>query len=93
MQLLLMTQQIKRVDKPNQSEIMIAVKVRNKNMRYTAAADLVIDHLYLRALAAIHQEIVSIQRNHLAGRVTVKSRNSRIISEDRNCEHVAKILS
>lgn len=53
---------------------MVAVQVRNKNVGDLAAADLVLDHLDLCALAAIHQVIGSVVRHHLAGGVTIESR-------------------
>ena len=46
----------------------------NENMRDLTSPDLVLDHLYLRALAAIYQEIIAVVRHHLAGGVAVKSR-------------------
>ena len=43
-------------------------------MRYPAAADLVIDHLYLGTFTAIYQEIEAIEGYYLAGRVAIKCR-------------------
>lgn len=42
-------------------------------MRNLTAPDLIIDHLDLGALSAIHQEIITIQRHYLAGRMPVES--------------------
>jgi hypothetical protein len=59
-------------------------------VRDAAPADLVVDHLYLRALTAVDQEIEPIQRNDLAGRVPVKSWYGGVISKDGNSEHMLK---
>jgi hypothetical protein len=59
-------------------------------MRYAAAADLVIDHLYLGAFTTIYQEIETIQGYHLTGGVTIKCRYGGVISKDGNCEHKLK---
>lgn len=87
MQLLLMTQQAETVDKADQTEIMVAMKMGNENMGDLAAADLVIDHLYLCAFAAINKVVSAIMRYYLAGRMPVKCRNSRVIAKDGNSEH------
>ena len=56
-------------------------------MRDFTAPDLVFDHLNLGALSTINQKKIGIHRNYLAGRVTVESRNCRIITENGYCEH------
>ena len=53
---------------------MIAVQVRDENVRYAPSPDLVFDHLYLGAFAAINQKIIAVVRHYLAGRVPVKGR-------------------
>lgn len=87
MQVLLMAEQTKTIDETNKSEIMIAVQVRNKNMRNLTPADFVIDHLNLRAFATINQIIVTVNSNYLTGRMPVKCRNSRVIAQNGNCKH------
>ena len=82
MQVLLMTKQAETCDEAHQSEIVIAVKMGNKNMGDLTAADLVFYHLYLRAFTTINQIIIAIKRYYLAGRVTIKCRYRRVISED-----------
>src|SRR6185503_15295590 len=39
---------------------------------------------------AIHEKVLSIQRNYLAGRMAIKSRYSGVISQDRDSEHSQK---
>ena len=67
---------------------MIAVEMRDKNMRNTAAPDLVVDHLYLRSFPAIHQKAKAIQCYYLAGWMPVKCRYGGVISKDGYSEHV-----
>lgn len=90
MQFLLVAQQAKGINKTYKSEIMVAMQVRDEYMGDAAAADFVVDHLYLGTFPAINEEMIPVQGNHLAGRMTVEGRNSRIISKDRNCEHLQK---
>ena len=90
MQLLLVTEEAEGIDKSYQPEIMIAMKMGDEYMRDAAAADLIIDQLYLGAFPAIHEKIIAIQCYHLAGGVTVESRYSGVISKDRNSEHKRK---
>jgi hypothetical protein len=59
---------------------MIAVKVGDEDMRDLTPADLVLDHLYLRAFAAIHQVIDAILCHHLAGRMPVECGYCRVIA-------------
>ena len=87
MQFLFMTEQTETIDQPDQSKIMVAVQMGYKYMGDLAAPDLVIDQLDLGALATIDQVIIAIQCHHLAGRVTVECRYSRIIAKDRDSEH------
>ena len=87
MQLLLMTQKVERVDQANQSKIMISVKMGNKNVRYFAASDLIIDQLNLCAFTTINEIIITVKRNHLAGWVAVKCGYCRVIAEYSDCEH------
>ena len=87
MQFLLVIEQSKAVDEPDQAKIMIAVQVRNKDMGYLAPADLIIDHLYLCAFAAIDQVVIAIIGHHLAGGMPVKCRYSRVIAENSDSEH------
>lgn len=88
MQFLLAAEQTEGIDQAYQSKIMISVQVGNENVRYPAAPDLIIDHLYLRAFAAIYEEVFSTHGDYLAGGMSVKCRNSRIISKDSYREHV-----
>ena len=49
--------------------------------------DLVPDHLDLCTLATIDQKQIAVDHYYLAGRMPIKRRNCRIISEDRYSEH------
>ena len=69
---------------------MIAVKMGNEDMRDLAPPDLVLDHLDLGALTAIHQVIISVVRNHLAGGMTVESRYGGVVSQYGYRKHVGK---
>ena len=92
MKLLLMPKQAERIDESYQSEIMITMEMGNKNMGDLASSDLEIDHLDLCAFPAIHQVIIPIKRNHLAGGMAIECRNCRVISKDSYREHTGKIL-
>ena len=70
---------------------MIAVKMGDEDMGDLASADLVIDHLDLRALSAINQVVRPVKGHHLARRVSSEGRNCRVISKDRYSEHVFKV--
>ncbi len=59
----------------------------NKNVRYFAASDLVIDQLNLGAFATINELIITLNRNHLTGRVAVKCGYCRVIAEYSDSEH------
>ena len=59
-------------------------------MRDFATSDLVIDHLNLGTFATIYQVIIAVERYHLACRVAVKCRNSRIVAKNSNSEHALK---
>jgi hypothetical protein len=61
---------------------VITVQVRNEDVRDFTSPDPVSYHLNLSSLAAINKEQVAIHRYHLAGWVTVKCRNGRVISKD-----------
>jgi hypothetical protein len=52
----------------------------------------VIDHLYLRAFAAVYQKIISVHSHYLAGGVPVKSGHSRVISKNGDCEHAQSLV-
>ncbi len=91
MQVLQTAEKTETIDKTNQPEIMITVKVRDKNMRYFTAPDFIIDHLNLRAFAAVYKEIMSVHCHYLAGRVPVKSGYSRVISENGDCKHAQSL--
>ena len=82
MKILLMTKQAKARNKANQTEIMIAVEMWNKNVGDLATPDLVFDHLYLGAFATINQVIISIQCYYLAGGMTIECRDCWVIAED-----------
>jgi hypothetical protein len=49
------------VDKPNKSEIMIAMKMADKDVIDTAAADLKMRKLHLGSLATVNQEYLVIE--------------------------------
>jgi hypothetical protein len=59
---------------------MVPVQVRDENMVYPAAPDLVLVHLRLGAFTAIYKEQMIIEGDHLGSRVPVESRDGRIIS-------------
>jgi hypothetical protein len=80
MKRLQMVQKAECIDKAYESEIMIAMQVRNKHVRNAAAPDLVFDHLYLRAFAAIYQVTGAVVRYQLARGVSVECGHCRIIS-------------
>ena len=82
MQVLFVRKKGKSVNQSNQSKVMVAVQVRDKNVGDFAAADFVFDHLYLCAFSAIHQVIGAVVRHHLAGGVAVECRNRGVISKD-----------
>src|SRR5437868_6065783 len=73
-------EQAKRIDQANESEIMITMKVRNKDVRYLPSTHLVFDHLDLGAFTTIYKVIITIMRYHLACRVTVKSRYCGVVA-------------
>ena len=87
MEILLVAQQAQGIDQSHQAEIMVAVEMGNEYMGDLASPHLVIDQLYLRSLAAVHQVVIPIISHYLAGRMPVKGRNRRIISKYRNGEH------
>jgi hypothetical protein len=80
MKLLQVVQKAEGIDKAHESEVMIAMQVRNKHMRNAAAPDFILDHLDLCAFAAIYQVAGAVVRYHLAGRMAVECRHCRIIS-------------
>jgi hypothetical protein len=61
--------------------------MRDKNMIDTASPDFVFIHLGLGSFSAINEEKVVIQGDHLGRGMPVKSRYSRIISENCYREH------
>jgi hypothetical protein len=63
------------------------MKMGNEDVGDLAAPDLVFDHLYLGAFAAINQEEIAIYRHDLARRMPVECRYCRIVSQDCNSEH------
>ena len=92
MEILLVAEQAETIDKTDQPEIMIAVKMRDKNMGYFTAPDFIIDHLNLRAFAAVYKEIMPVHCHYLAGRMPVKSGYSRVISKNSDCEHAQSLV-
>jgi hypothetical protein len=82
-----MIQQAKTIDQPDQTKVMIAMEMRDEDVRDPASPDPVLYHLDLRSFPTIDQKIISVHRYHLAGRVTVKRRNGRVISKDSDSEH------
>jgi hypothetical protein len=78
-QFLLVAEEAEGIDEAYQAKIMVTVQVRNEYMRDPAPPDLVIDHLDLGTFPAIDEEVFSVQGDDLAGRVSVKSRDSGII--------------
>ena len=61
-------------EQADQSEVVVAMKVRNENMVDLAAADLVFGHLHLGAFAAVKEKELVFHRDHLCGGMTIKSR-------------------
>jgi hypothetical protein len=84
---LLVTEKTKAVDQSDKTEIMIAMKMRNENMGDPASPDLVTDHLYLCAFAAIDKKKIIVHRHNLAGGVAIKCGYCRVIAENGNSEH------
>ena len=80
MQILGTSQQPHAGQKADEPEIVIAVQMRNENVIDLAAADLVFGHLHLGTFAAIDKEDLILHGDHLGGRVTIKSRQSRVIA-------------
>jgi hypothetical protein len=78
-----MRQQVKGVEQANQSKIVIAMEVRNKDVRDLASAHFVFDHLDLCAFTAVDQVTDTILRNHLAGWMAVEGRYRRIVPQNR----------
>lgn len=75
-----MAEEAKRIDKPNETKIMVAMQVRNENMRDLTAAYFVIDKLDLGSFSAINKVIVAVKGYYLACGMTVKCRYCRIIA-------------
>jgi len=86
-QYLLVPEQAEGTDQSDQPEIMIPMQVGYENMGDAAPPYLIIDQLDLGTLPAIDQVIGTVQGYHLAGGVTVKGRNSGIISQDSDGKH------
>ena len=84
-----MGEQGKGIQQPYQTEIMVAMKMRDENVRNLSTPYFVFDHLYLRSFAAIDQIIIPVMGYDLAGWVAVKCRNGRIISQDSYRQHGA----
>jgi hypothetical protein len=81
------TQKTHTGDETYESEIMVPMQVRDKNMIDTAAPDLVFIHLGLRSFPAIDQEQVIVQGDNLSRGMTVEGRDGRIISKYSYREH------
>ena len=62
--------------------------MRNEDVGDPASPDLVLHHLNLCSLSAVNQKKLSIHCHYLAGWVTVKCRDGRVISKDSYSEHV-----
>ena len=67
-------------DQPDQSEIMVAMQMRYKNMVDPAPPDLVPGHLHLCTLAAINQVTFFQRLQDLRSGVPVKSRYGGIVT-------------
>jgi hypothetical protein len=89
---LLPAEKAEAIDEADKTEVMIAMKMRDKNMRDLAAPYSVIDHLYLRAFATVYEKIIAVHRHYLAGGVPVKSGHSRVISKNGDCEHAQSLV-
>ena len=87
MQVMVPAQETHAGDQTDQSEIMVPMQVRDKNMIDTAAPDLVFIHLGLGAFPAIDQEKMIVQGDHLGRGMTVEGRDGRIISKYSYREH------
>lgn len=74
MQFLFTPQQTHAGDEANQSEIMVAMQMRNENMMDLASSDAVPGYLHLGTLTAINQEYLVVQGNYLRRRVPVIGR-------------------
>jgi len=59
-------------EQADESEIVVAVEMGDKDMVDLAAADLVFGHLHLGAFATIHQEYLVFHRHDLGCRVTIE---------------------
>ena len=61
-------------EQADQTEVVVAVEVGNEHVVDLAAADLVFGHLHLGAFAAVNEKELVFHRDHLCGRMTIKSR-------------------
>ena len=83
MQFLFVRKQAECIEETDKAEIMVAMKMGNKDVRDLSSPDLVLDHLDLCTLTTINKVIIAIMRHNLACRVTVKSRYGRVVSQYR----------
>ena len=70
-----MAKQAKCVKQSDQAKIMVAMQVRNKDVRDFAPPDFVVDKLDLCAFATVNEIVCTIMCHHLAGGVTVECRH------------------
>jgi len=61
-------------EEADESEVVVAVEMGDEDMVDLAATDLVFGHLHLGAFAAVEEEKLFFHRDHLGGRMTIKSR-------------------
>jgi hypothetical protein len=87
MKVMVSAQETHAGDEPYESEIMVPMQVRDKNMIDSATPDLIFIHLGLRAFPAIDQEKVIVQGDNLGRGMTVEGRDGRIISKYSYREH------
>ena len=56
-----------------ETEIVIPMEMRNKDVIDLAATDLVLGHLHLRPFPTVYQEDLILHRDHLGSGMTVES--------------------
>ena len=61
---------------------MVAMQVGDENVLHVPPAYPVLLHLYLRAFAAINEDVCPIERHYLRSRVTTVSRQGRVVAEN-----------
>jgi hypothetical protein len=77
---LLAIEQSKTIDEPDQTKVMIAVQMRDKDMRDTAVFYIVSHELKLRAFATIYQKFLTVDIDELTGRKSLIGGYGRVVS-------------